>query len=516
MATPAARTLQKRYTAGSCTLDVALQLSALSQWYPQPIAQDLQFQLWLNNLDTSPETQPNTQPNTQLVAQGDRAALQDLSQAVSQKVRGLLAIAHLNNPNANRSRSSELPLSQPLPGLQLTHPLSYLQLCDLSSVLYQCEQSTPALPVSLSVSPAAEASRLEAVPSDRISTTPTRETGAPRRNNVIPFAAIRRRPQLWASSAAAALVAVGLTTTLWPSLQNSSAPSTTASSETAPDNARPNTVNPDTARPDTDSRLTLPKTSPRNPENSDSAAEDSIARAPRNAPTARNAPAAGTSGSNAPAPEPAPRDSTPGAAPTTESPSVSSANEAGGESNAAKQPSPSVNEPNGTGPDAAVTPPPVTAPAAPPPQATDNARFGALPESAPNTEAEDFSTTDESTPSAARLADPAESQTGRQAAVQQESVTIEQVQSYFQSQWQAIKPAVISETLSYEVQLSETGEVVGFSGLNEAAEAYRSSLLPADRPLVFPLELPPNSTDQSAGLTLQLDLLPDGQAQVFQ
>lgn len=480
MATPAARTLQKRYTAGSCTLDVELQLSALSQWYPQPIAQDLQFKLWMN---------------AELVAEGDRTALQTLSQAVSQRVRGLLAIAHLNNPNANSDTNRSQPPANPsaLSGLTLTQPLSYLQICDLSSVLYQCEQATPALPVSLSVAAAETAAgRLNTAPIDRPS-----ENRPPKRNNVIPFAAIRRRPQLWASSAAAALLAVGLTTTLWPSLQSPS-PELSAAKDSEPNTGR-----------------TQPNALPQNAESSGSAAGD-VAQAPRNAPTAQKAPGGGkapNSALNSPAP-----DSAATAPSATERSNPPDAPDApaeraaeGDRSITAKLPTPS-NEPPNTDSSNAGEPNAVTAPAAPNPPAPstlpqETARSAVRPnasqsESSQAGEAESFSTADSPDNSALSAGAPATNQD----LGQQELVMVEQVQSYFQSQWQATPS---SQTLSYEVQLSETGEVVRFVALSEAAQNYRDRLLPENQPLVFPPSSP------GAGLSLQLDLLPNGQVQVY-
>ncbi len=523
MATPAARTIQKRYIVGSCTLDVELQLSALSQWYPQPIAQDLQFQLWMN--DSAVGTGTPNMPAAGLIAQGDRATLQTLSQAVSQKVRGVLAIAHLNSPENNlEAARSQSATAQPIPELQLTRPLSYLQLCDISSVLYQCEQATPALPVLLSIAtePQAEIqtavqtetqtrqNRLTVVPSVRPSES-NPENSSSRQNNLIPFAAIRRRPQLWASSAAAALLAVGLTSTLWPTVQPSSQLDTATQSETAsPEAANSKVANSKVANSDTDNRAAR---SNRNADTKPPKTGDSVAPAPRNAPAAgnsapRNSPATGSLPENS------------ATAPPTNA-TRAPERTAEGESSVSKQPAPtgSPNEPDTT--TTSQSEPNAPAPAAPPPAADapqSAAGYGTSPESARSRVADErFGNADNAdaiAPNSANESTSAAASTETQALVQQASVTLDQVQNHFQSRWQAIKPAAVSETLSYEVQLSETGEVVSFVGLSEAAQAYRDRLLPADQPLIFPLELPPGSPEQSAGLTLQLDLLPDGQAQV--
>jgi hypothetical protein len=534
MATPAARILQKRYNAGSCTLDVELQLSALSQWYPQPIAQALQFKLWMSSDAVGDRRQPL--PASELIAQGDRAALQTLSQAVSQKVRSLLVIAHLNNSDERSQPSTPQPSApqpaQPLPGLQLTQPLSYLQLCDISSVLYQCEQATPALPILLSdavatqdqtqaqtqaqrasqteIQSETQESPLSAVPGGR-----TDDSNAPRRNNVIPFAAIRRRPQLWASSAAAALLAVGLTTTLWPSIQPSSELATTN---------EPASSNP--AGSDANNRLARPNALPRNADNTLPQTRDSVAPAPANAPTAQKAPD-GEAAPNAPAATNSPATNSPTTANSVESataPSTNAARSSEGAAegeNTAKQPDTVAATSPTNEPGAAATAQPAPnspAPAVPPPAADapqSVARYGTSPESTQNSAAESFGT-DQSALSATSEGVVGTAQMDGQATVQQASLTVEQVQNYFQARWQQTKPAALSDTLSYKIQLSETGEVISFVGLSEAAQQYRSSLLPAGRALVFPVDSPLGSPEQGAGLTLQLNLLPDGQAQVVQ
>lgn len=206
MATPAAP-IQKRYTAGSCMLDVVLQTSALSQWYPQPVVQNLHFQLWLQTVVQSEAATLKNTPR-KLIAEGDRDALQAISQYLSQTVQSELAIAHL-------SQSAPPPPTQP-PALQLlTQTLSYLQLCDLAAVLYQCEQAIQLRPVAI-------ATTTEVIPKQTVqppnNNLDNRNINRPRTSNsIISLAAFRQRPKLWASSAAAALlaVAVGLTTATW-------------------------------------------------------------------------------------------------------------------------------------------------------------------------------------------------------------------------------------------------------------------------------------------------------------
>ena len=168
MATPGASPVQKRYTAGNCTLDVALQLSALSQWYPQPIVQDLRFKLWMQPV----EQVQGVATLPRLIAEGDRATLQEISHYLSQKVQSSLTIAQINRNSS--------PALDPPPTLQLTKPLSYLQLCDLTTVIHQCEQAGRMLPVSLGNN----------VSSRSISY----QSSSQSKGNVIPFATVRRRP----------------------------------------------------------------------------------------------------------------------------------------------------------------------------------------------------------------------------------------------------------------------------------------------------------------------------------
>ncbi|MEM6868270.1 MAG: hypothetical protein AAF528_07805, partial [Cyanobacteria bacterium P01_C01_bin.121] len=232
MASPAARPNFRRYTAGSCLLEVEVQPSALSQWSVKPIAKELSFQLWLQDADgesveTTAQSAPeqarvDTAVGRKLIAQGDRTDLKSLSQYFQQQTEQVLAIAALN-PRTRQTAASSPPTS-----LQITEPLGYLQLCDITSVLSQHAQATRTLPIALdsalTVEPTAAVAR--EAPSESSNVIPLDEARRQRAGDTDrrQSSRRRRRTQVWASSAAAALFAVGLTTTLLsrdPSLQES-------------------------------------------------------------------------------------------------------------------------------------------------------------------------------------------------------------------------------------------------------------------------------------------------------
>lgn len=281
MATPAARPIQKRYTAGSCTLEVSFKPSALSQWHPKPIATDLAFKLWLQMVQQYAE-QTNAQTGVAaassdgvvlptdvsptLVAEGDRTQLQAIAQHLQQQTRQTLATPALaaqsglpgvlpqSLPQNSTARPPQLP-----PGCLIEGPLTYLQLCDLTSVLGQYEQATQTLPVALPAAlpaplsatqstqlPATSATTGEA--SRSIQTLITAKNETPSKNkaskdNLVPFPTGRRRPsrKLWASSAAAAIFAVGLTTTLWQT-QRQFSPQAEITAESADGSASPSQI----------------------------------------------------------------------------------------------------------------------------------------------------------------------------------------------------------------------------------------------------------------------------------
>lgn len=251
----AARPVQQRYTAGGCILEVTLQPSALSQWYPRPVAQVLAFKLWL---DASPASEENRQLPPTLVAQGDRETFQAIAHYIAQQTRNALTVAHFSDAPTRT-------LAPCPPSFHVQPPLSYLQLCDLTAVFDQVEQATPLLPVSLTSSKAASK------PSGRL----------------IPFLANHK---LWASSAAAALLAVGLTTALWPR----SAEDAAVISDASPlDLAAPTAElePPQNAAPSSEEAPT-PESAPVSPE---SAAVDPLGAIPTAPPDIRPAPPAQTS-----------------------------------------------------------------------------------------------------------------------------------------------------------------------------------------------------------------------------
>ena len=254
MSPSAAQPIYTSYTAGSCRLDVSFTPLALSQWTARPIADALTFQLWLGetsseNADERSGLEKGAEVEQRvLVAEGDRTQLEAIAQYFQSRTRRVLVLSNLHSSE----RTTENPDSIQLPdGLQLSKPLGYLQLCDVMAVLSQYEQATKTLPFSLA----------ETV--NAISESDTSDIS----NNVISLDAVRRverserepehltarrtRPSsarrgwrktgMWASSAAAALFVVGLTTTLSsrdPSLQDLSvvSESHTPDRETAPYN----------------------------------------------------------------------------------------------------------------------------------------------------------------------------------------------------------------------------------------------------------------------------------------
>ena len=151
-----------------------------------------------------------------MVAEGDRAALLEISEYISQQVRRRLTVVHSGSPQTDLALTAK-QLSTPT-SLQYTEPLGYLALCDLNSVLQQCEQQSAILPVEL---PTVSASDIVNKPTVVAVNSPSNAS-----SNVIPISMARRRvrrgPAVWASSAAAALLAVGLTTSLWTRTQSGS------------------------------------------------------------------------------------------------------------------------------------------------------------------------------------------------------------------------------------------------------------------------------------------------------
>lgn len=467
--TSSASPVHQRYTAGSCTLDVTLQLSALSQWQPQPVAQQLQFQLWLRPAD-SDETAAS------LVAEGDRQTLQSVTHYIQQQTRATLALASLN---AGTARSVP-PLP---PGCEIASPLSYLQLCDLTTVLNQCEQAVRPLPVSLSLALASESSSSAA--------ESTRDRHSSHSGNLISLAAVRRRPKLWASSAAAAVFAIGLTTTLWPVVNREATTS-------APEVSSESDYSAAAPRPDQSLSDQAPSNQP--PEASasrdlEAPAASAVPEGSRNVLPALPDRSAGRSAGrstgraeNPPAGSRAPADSRP------KQPPVPMPN----------QPAQSADPESGESLASAPANISEEAPAAAR-QAEPIAPSAASSAASADT-AEEFSAADAPPPVAPTATDEAD--------------TIAQIQAYFAARWQPDQ-AASQDPLAYQMRLSASGEVVTFAALSEAAQAYRDRLLPPDgQPLTFSVN-PDSATSghssaQSAGtgLTLRIVLTADGEVQV--
>ncbi|MGC1306657.1 MAG: hypothetical protein WA885_05465 [Phormidesmis sp.] len=461
--------IQQRYSAGGCVLAVSFQPSALSQWYPKPIAQDLTFKLWLTF--EAEETFGNESLPT-LVAEGDHTALQALSQYFQQQVQASLVIA---NPNSRIDRSAPQP-GYP-PSWQSQRTLSTLQLCDLNTVLTQCEQTICALPIALSI--ADSGTSLSAAPS--ASATSAQSQQSPRRN-VIPFRS--RRSTLWASSAAVALFAIGLTTALWPRPSNQEL-STSPNSTLNELEVNESEVN--------ESEVAL---SPEPP-----VAADTILKPPnKDSGTAAEDPqTASPESENA-------RVNQPGTAPP---PSLSDS-------------LPNSSEDLSAAP---VTPPPKEKIATPAPPSTSAGRATAqreaeaLPELSES--ADSAADGDLAEPFAANAPAPAGPPNARQQSpmrvesqaeagierINSEAAVIAEVKAYFEAQWQSIERAA-QTSLMYRLQLSESGEVISFVAVNQAAEAARDRLNPtANSPTFSP-------TGSNTDLVLNVVLTANGQVQV--
>jgi len=528
MATPASN--QQSYTAGTCRLDVTSQLSALSQWSARPMVSALTFQLWLEQ---------SGQPV--LVARGDRTDLQALSSYVQDKTRRLLTVAVLNT-----ERRSPDPDSQPPTSLQLSQPLSYLQLCDLNTVLTQHDQSAQTLPVALPAIAAEKDAADNVVSFSAARHRASSAVRAPRR---------RQNRMVWASSAAAALFAIGLTSTLWsrdPALQQSAIESAVPESETnefeaqlesaleapqsvesedsddvadtLPESPTANNEQPTVTRPQTSTPPSV------QPSPSRSSAPQDVAVVPAPAPSAP-APARSPSGERLAAPsnlsegndlaEPVlPPSPTPTPEPQSTTEEISPAEAAPSSPSAPAQSAPTPAQSEAT--DSTVT----SSPGRVPRRAVES--FAVPPDPALTAGDESQQITIESegdlrsngvrSPASIsqRTVPPQPAADSLGAASMSEAAitgTLDQVQAYFQSRWQTSE----ENSLRYELQLSAEGEVVSFVGLDDVSQAQRNRILPADvPPPIFPR---PSTADTDsngslAPLSLRIVLQPDGLVQV--
>ena len=515
MALSAASSIQQQYSAGNCTLTLSLQPSALSQWYPQPIVQQVTFKLWMRNA---------VGEDPQLLAEGDRADLQAIARYINHHTRATLSgqsISQPAEPTRSATSTATAQIAPLLPAtVQLPQPLSYLQLCDLTSVLAQYEQSAKTLPVALEAAPSATLKR---------------------KNNLILFP--RGRRIAWASSAAAALFAVGLTTTIWNST-SSPEPASVAETDLAESQVSGDREERLRLRKPADEDLSaaLPRDTPKTA-TGDSPLPAELERTPASAapqPSAATQPAPprseGASSNRSPTVSPSPNRSVASteqsASPTSpedstvaESPSPpeqtasdSDLNSTNASRDARQESIAQADEPAGFSAEVDVAAPAPAAPVAAARRSPDNALDRRIANTDSETENLSPAALNESElrpqavagsrPSERRSSDPAFSDEVEAAIAPQESGIITQVQTYFLGQWDANNS--LSEPLSYRLQLSSLGEIVGFSTISEGGEIYRDRLLP-DSTITFP---PSNSTALPNGIALKVTLLPDGQVQV--
>lgn len=509
MAMPESQSTHQSYTAGSCRLDVTSQLLALSQWSSRPIVQTLTFKLWLSQT---------------LVAEGNDADLQRIAAYVQSKTQSLLTVAALG------AGDRALPASPPPEILKLPEPTSYLQICDLTTVLSQHEQAAQTLPVALPV--VQETDFAAATP------TATQSTAG----NVVSINAARRRPvriaaarhqknrMVWASSAAAALFAVGLTSALWsrdPALQSTTVESiggavgdssaNTNELETRPSQSADQPINTtDTDKLETTEQQLPEITAGRTPNESTNSDQSALDTAPRS-------PAAPTTGQT---PTPSALPTQPPAPATSSAPVVIPERPANNSSLQTATPAP-----------AAAPTPNANSGADEPSQDIATSADSEAPESlqrrATQAETESFalppatSQADESSaaeappevtfrtprsPAGLSRSRPNSSAETFNASEDAIAGTIDQVRAYFQTRWQSNEAG----PLTYQLQISETGEVVSFAALNEASQNFRDRILPTDEPPSFPQPSTTTAdTDETPqNLTLRIVLTRDGQVQI--
>ena len=94
---------------------------------------------------------------------------------------------------------------------------------------------------------------------------------------------------------------------------------------------------------------------------------------------------------------------------------------------------------------------------------------------------------------------------------------VDQVQRYFQQQWQSsgagpqVRP--LANPLAYRLQLSNAGDVISFTGLDETSEAYRDRLFPPNSSPTF-VVTPPTENPQVPALELDLRIILNQNGQV--
>ncbi len=436
MATPADQPISQRYTAGTCTLNVEWQPSPLSQWSDRPIASRLSFELRLQTEADSGIDKAEDTPRGQVLAQGDRDQLQAITQYIQNQVRSTLALTQISSASPKNRHQS----------LQLSDPLSYLQLCDINTVLSQFEQTASILPPGLSDTP--EVPPIS--PSKVIFLEATRRTRPPQQRN-------SRNPKIWASSAAAAVFAVGLTTTLW-SRDLALKPVNTATDSTEPtapaevlEEARPSDENEASSNPS----VTGDREESQNLSQSATEPAPTETRRPPNRPAAEEP--ADTSTTDTSTEDLAGR--SPAAVPETDRPDIS---QPAGSAASSSTASSSATPPSTAARQSEALIPELSEPAA----------TSAIPESNPIV-----------SPEAQRV--------------------VGQVQRYLQQQWQSSGGGPLASPLTYRLQLSDVGDVVSFTALDETSVAYRDRLLPLESSPTFATA---PSAENPQALASELDL----------
>jgi hypothetical protein len=209
----------RRYTPPTCTLEIWAKPSALSFWSDRDLIKDLRFQL---NFDD-----PRRIDEKQITIAGDRIRLQQLSDVVGTYVHRYLQQPSLEIPVAVETLAdtkTETANLTPLPGPPVLKPSGLLSH-ELSFGLLATDPATSAIQLSVSqLFDLAEA--LEQCNAD-LDVLPALDRTKKRKNTII-----------WASTAASAILAVGLATIGTRVYQTSKQPSVTASNQEATSTAQ--------------------------------------------------------------------------------------------------------------------------------------------------------------------------------------------------------------------------------------------------------------------------------------
>ncbi|EDX84674.1 hypothetical protein S7335_2371 [Synechococcus sp. PCC 7335] len=530
MAIPTANPMKQRSTAGSCILEVTTRPSALSQWSDRLVADSLTFKLWLADGAVDPNAN-EARGVPRLVAEGDGTVLQSITRYIQIRTRQTLAVPALGGLSSNNSSSSDSSSDDPSnsdssstrtsaypPEFEYPQPLSYLQLCDLNTVLTQYEQTVVTLPPIAPEQLSENVILLQPVRDNRVDPS-TNVIRSPRK--------LRKRMRLWASAAATALAAVGLTTALW------SRESTLQEVATA-DNV---TIRADVSEPETVQLLEQAQADDISP---DSSLDTSSNALPDSSPNFSS-----NSSPNLPLSD----DETQSAKALFEDtqPDVSSNISSGQTAQSLSRTQvglgdnsalPSTDESATLAPSA-----PQTLTAAPSPTSTEQdlaqnqteilpttpspaiAEFGASRLAEQSEEVPRIEMLEETT-SAADInsaegeavlgSDPNDSARSTAIAVPndlppaelalQSMPIVSQVQTYFQQRWQGGSEGI----LLYELRLSDTGDILSFTAFSEAAEQQRERILPSTARPSFA------TSSESDSLILRVILSDDGTVQVIE